>query len=123
ENGGSGLALAVERQDIKSLTSALALEITKALSMRWGVLQSSGRVEWEHEFEDDDRLVTSRFVADPRIPFSISSDVPDRNYFNLGFALSATLPRGLAAFASYETVLGQDTIRKHTIDFGVRKEF
>ncbi len=123
ETGGSGLALAIEKQNTKSFATALAIRASQAISQRWGVLVPSAYAEWEHEFKDDDRLITARFVEDPSAAFSIRTDVPDRDYFKLGAALSATFPRGKSAYISVATVAGQDTITSSTIDLGARMEF
>ncbi|MCF6323083.1 MAG: autotransporter outer membrane beta-barrel domain-containing protein [Gammaproteobacteria bacterium] len=123
ETGGSGFALAIEKQNTKSFATALAVRASRAISQRWGVLVSSAHIEWEHEFKDDDRLITARFVENPTTAFSIQTDAPDRNYFKLGTALSATFPRGKSAYISVATVAGQDTITSSTIDLGARMEF
>ncbi|VAW89951.1 hypothetical protein MNBD_GAMMA17-2046 [hydrothermal vent metagenome] len=123
ETGGSGLALAIEKQNTKSFATALAVRASQAISQRWGVLVPSAYVEWEHEFKDDGRLIIARFVEDPTSAFSIATDNPDRDYFKFGAALSATFPRGKSAYISVATVAGQDTITSSTIDLGGRMEF
>jgi len=47
----------------------------------------------------------------------------DRNYFNLGADVTATLKRGASAFFYYETVLGRDNVTNHSFNAGVRFQF
>lgn len=123
ETGGGGLALAIDKQNTKSFTTALAIRVSQAISQRWGVLTPSAHAEWEHEFKDDGRLIIARFVADPTAAFSIPTDNPDRDYFRFGGALSATFPRGKSAYISFGTVVGQDNITSSTLDLGGRIDF
>ncbi len=123
ETGGGGLALQYEDQTVKSLTAALGARLSNAYSMSWGVLTPSVYLEWEHEFEDDGRLITAAFVDDPTLSFSVATDNADKNYLNYGLGLAATLPRGKSLFLNYESVSGQDGIDSTTVDLGIRIEF
>ena len=123
ESGGEGLSLAISDQSVRSLTTAVAARLSRAIGMNWGVLIPSAHVELEHEFQDDSRLITASFVEDPTAPFSISTDTPDRNYFNFGLALTATFANGRSAYVSYESVAGRDDITHSAIDLGIRMEF
>jgi outer membrane autotransporter protein len=123
ESGGGGLALSYDEQTVRSFVSAAAARVARAISTSSGVYTPSAHLEWEHQYRNDQRLITARFVEDPSAPFQITTDSPDRNYFDLGLAVAATWPAGRSGFISYETVLGQTNIRDYTIDFGVRQEF
>ena len=123
ESGGSGLALSYDDQTVHSFISAAAARVSKTISARSGVYTPSAHLEWEHQYRNDQRMITARFVEDPSAPFQISTDSPDRNYFNLGLSMAATWPGGRSGFVSYEMVLGQSNIRNYTFDFGVRQEF
>ncbi|PUB83518.1 MAG: hypothetical protein DBP02_11345 [gamma proteobacterium symbiont of Ctena orbiculata] len=123
ETGGGGLALQYEDQTVESLTTALGARLSNVYSMAWGVLTPSVYLEWEHEFEDDERLITAAFAEDLTTAFSVMTDSKDENYLNYGFGLAATLPRGKSFFFNYESVAGQDGIDNTTIDLGLRIEF
>ena len=74
------------------------------------------RAEWRHEFKNDARTITSRFVNDPlRTPLALVTDSPDRNFFGPGTSLSATFRGGVAAFVSYETVVGLTDVTSHSV--------
>ncbi|MBT3042365.1 MAG: autotransporter domain-containing protein [Candidatus Thiodiazotropha sp. (ex Codakia orbicularis)] len=123
ETGGGGLALQYADQTVESLTTALGARLSNVYSMAWGVLTPSVYLEWEHEFEDDERMITAAFAEDLTTAFSVVTDSTDENYFNYGFGLAATLPRGKSFFFNYESVAGQDGIDNTTIDLGLRIEF
>ncbi|VAW97524.1 hypothetical protein MNBD_GAMMA20-728, partial [hydrothermal vent metagenome] len=78
---GAGSILAIDDQDVDSITAVLGGQVTYAISARSAVylLQLNG--EWEHEFTDNSRAIAAQFVYDPtRTSFDIRSDNPDRNY-------------------------------------------
>ena len=120
---GFGWALAQASQDVESLTTVLGARAAYAISTGLGVLLPQVRVEWEHEFKNNSRLLTAQFINDPqRQPIRFTTDNPDRNYANIGVALSATFRGGLAAFIDYETVVGLANVSVHAITLGIRGE-
>ena len=120
---GFGWAVALDSQDVESLTTVLGGRASYAISTGLGVLLPQVRIEWEHEFKNSSRLLTARFVNDPAgQPILFTTDNPDRNYANLGVSLSATFRGGIAAFIDYETVLGLAHVSGHFITLGVRGE-
>jgi uncharacterized protein YhjY with autotransporter beta-barrel domain len=123
-NPGFGLALAINEQDVESLTWALGGQASYALSTGFGVLIPQVRFEWEHEFLDNQRTITARFASDPlNTPIFLETDNPDRDYFNLGAGMSAVFQRGVSAFAYYETVLALRDVTAHRITLGIRLAF
>jgi uncharacterized protein YhjY with autotransporter beta-barrel domain len=123
-NAGFGWALAQASQDVESLTTVLGGRASYAISTGLGVLLPQVRIEWEHEFKNDSRLLTARFVNDPvGQPILFTTGNPGRNYANLGVSLSATFRPGIAAFIDYETVLGLADFSGNFITLGVRGEF
>lgn len=125
EKGGGGLGLAFGSQDDHSLTTDLGAQIGRSFSLPWAVLTPSIRFEWEHQYQNGSRDLRVRFAdaAAGTGSFSISNSAPDRDYFNLGGSLAATLPGGNAAFLRYETRLGQQAVSSHIVEAGVRISF
>jgi uncharacterized protein with beta-barrel porin domain len=121
---GSGLALEFDDQHVDSLISVLGGQASYAISTGIGVLLPQVRAEWRHEFKNDARTIMSGFVNDPtNTPLALRTDRPDRNFFTLGTSLSATFRGGVAAFVSYETVVGLAQVTAHSVVGGVRLEF
>jgi uncharacterized protein with beta-barrel porin domain len=121
---GFGLALAFDDQNVESLLSVLGTQASYAISTGIGVLLPQVRAEWRHEFKNDARTITSRFVNDPlRTPLILVTDSPDRDFFAFGVSLSATFRGGVAAFVSYEPVIGLAEVTSHSVVGGIRLEF
>ncbi len=120
---GSGSVLIIANQDVDSITAALGSQLSYAISARDAVylLQLNG--EWEHEFRDNSRTIAAQFAFDPtRTSFDITSDSPDRNYFNLGLGVTAVFAHGRSGFFHYESRLGQNNVRQYWINGGIRIE-
>ena len=121
---GIGSILNVGSQSIDSLTFAVGLEATYAISLANGVIQPQARLEFEHESSDDQREINVRFLADPtNTIFTLLTDEPDRNYLNLGLGFSAIGADGKSAFFFYETRLSQDNLQQQWLRGGIRFEF
>ena len=127
---GFGLALAIDDQTVKSFTSTLGGQASYARTTGFGVLLPYLRLGWVHEFENDARTITGRFLNVPDDPgvatlnsVNINTDSPDRNYFDLGLGISAVFPGGVQAFVNYQTLLDLDDINSHLVSGGLRLEF
>jgi outer membrane autotransporter protein len=124
ERGADIFNLKVDSQKVESLATDLGGQASYAISMPWGVLLPLVRFEWEHEYKGGSRLITGSLVADPvHTSFAAPTNDPDRNYFNLGAGITATLKRGASAFFYYEAVLGRDHVTNHSFNAGVRYQF
>ena len=124
ESGAQGLDLHVDGQKVKSLQSAVGGLVSYAISTGFGVLVPQAGVEWNHEYKNESKSASARFVNDPfNTTFFIPSDNPDRNYFTVSLGLSALFKNGLSAFANYETVQGLDKIKNQGVTLGLRKEW
>ncbi|MCG7923428.1 MAG: autotransporter domain-containing protein [Candidatus Thiodiazotropha lotti] len=121
---GVGSMLRIEDQELKSMVLVVGGNLSYNLNLASAVLIPHFRFEWEHEFSDDSRFINARFVSDPtQSRFSIETDEPDRDYFNLGLGLSAVFAHGKTGFLSYETRLSQDNVTLNRVTAGIRIEF
>ncbi|MEW8049725.1 MAG: autotransporter outer membrane beta-barrel domain-containing protein [Candidatus Thiodiazotropha sp.] len=121
---GLGSMLHIEDQELDSLVLVVGGNVSYTLSTTDAVLIPQLRFEWEHEFKDDSRFISARFVNDPtRSIFVIETDEADRDYFNLGIGLSAVFAQGRSGYLFYETRLDQDDVTLHMINAGLRIEF
>lgn len=125
ERGNTGIELIYGDRTRQSLQSALGAAVSAASSMGFGVLIPTFDFEWVHEFQDDQRHHSARFVedlrADPTV-FSFENERPDRDFFNLNAGASVVLAHGVQLFAQYRTILGHDYFDSHGVAAGVRVE-
>ena len=123
-SSGSGVNLHIDEQEVESLTTSLSANLSMAYSTLYGVFVPYLSIEWAHEFNNDSRAIVARFVNDPSLSsFSVLSDDPDRDFFNLGLGVTATLTNGKSAFLHYEHLLGYADSSQYTLTGGFRLEF
>jgi outer membrane lipase/esterase len=121
---GSGLGLSYNDQSLESLQTALGAQVSYAISTPFAVLVPQLLFEWVHEYLNNSRTVTASYVNDPQhVPIPFTTDNPDRDFFNLGVALSSVFRGGKSAFIYYQTALGLQDVTKHDIVLGVRWAF
>ncbi len=123
---GASLGMQIDSQKLQSLTLTLGVQADYVISQSWGILIPHANLDYVHEFKDDVRQLTGRFLDDRsenKESFNFSSDAPDRDYFNLGLGISAQFSEGRSAFIRYEGTLGLRDVERHAIMLGVRLEF
>jgi outer membrane autotransporter protein len=124
ETGDSGLELAYNNQNIRSLTTAVGLFGSAALSTGFGVIVPQAGVEYVHEFLDDQRSVSFRLAQDlSGNHYLYQTDSPDRDYVNLGVGVSMVLANGFQPFLNFRELLGYRDRSSHTVTVGLRIPF
>jgi outer membrane autotransporter protein len=124
ETGTTGLELIYDNQNISSLTTAVGLFASMAISTRWGVLVPQATAEYVHEFLNDQRSVGFQVVDTLSRPrFLFQTDTPDRNFFNLGVGVVLVLPGGMSTFVNVRELVGYSTRRATNVTAGLRLAF
>lgn len=124
ERGTTQQELVYNSQNEHSLTSALGVQASMALSTGFGVFIPQLTAEYAHEFLDNQRHIGFRLANDPAAThFRFENDRPDRNYFNLGGGVVLQLARGIAPFINYRALVGYRDQSSHRVTAGVRLEF
>ena len=120
--------LSFDSDDRDTLTSVLELNATKAFSVPWGVLIPEAVFRYLHEFMDDPRTIEATNEVDPdqgggpETVLQFRTNRPDRNYFNVGGAITSVFPQGWALFVDYHAVVGHSFREEHVVNFGVRTD-
>lgn len=121
---GGGWASFINETDQKWLTLRLGGKASYALSTNWGVLSPYAGIDWLHEFKNDSQIITGGLLEDPGSTlFSVYTDEPDRNYFQLNLGVSAVFKNGLIGYLNYDTILANDRWDRQSVNLGIRKEF
>lgn len=120
---GGAMALAVGSVNYESFTSNLGIQLATARSTERGVFVPQIRVDWVHEFEDDEVGLNANYLNDiNRTRFKITTTAPDSDYFDLTAGVSAQFPRGKSGFITYRTLLGYEGLTYNAIQIGFRIE-
>jgi|CXWL01.1.fsa_nt_gi uncharacterized protein YhjY with autotransporter beta-barrel domain len=125
ENGGGGIGLKYDDQDIHSLQSTVGLQGSTTYSTRAGVIVHQVNADYIHEFANSQRHIGVQFTEDQRATptkFAFQNDVPVRNYVNLGTGLVAVLPNGWQPFVNFRAMVGNNQFNNYAGTFGLRIE-
>ena len=122
---GAGWALALDGQELTSLTLHLGGQVNYVFDQSWGIVTPLARIEFVSELDDDPRLVTGRFVGDigDRVAFSVETDEVDSSYANVGVGVSAILTGGKSFYAYYQSTVGYEDVTQSQFNLGGRMEF
>ena len=124
EQSGNGLAQRFSGQSVKSLNLSAGMQISRAISTGFGVLQPYGRLAWQHEFDNDARELTSSFVGDSSgATISYATQSPDRNFGDLSFGLAMVFANGKSAYIGYRHLLEHRFLDDGQLQIGGRFEF
>jgi outer membrane lipase/esterase len=117
---GSGLALFVDEQDFKSLITNVGAAATFTFQGPWGPVYPYLMGQYSHEFKNGNDPITGGFIDDPNgLKFSLATDSPDRNYFNLGAGFSASLTDSSYFYTRYNGLVGYRDLSVHSVEAGL----
>jgi len=140
---GGGLSLSYADQKIESLRSILGISFTGNFSRNFGILRPQLRIEWHHEFEDDQTQLVAKYAVEEQlgipgaagpgvfslIPgecfscFLINSDVIDTDFAIVGIGLSAVFSQRPQIHFVYDALLGLDNLSSNAFSVGIRGQF
>ncbi len=123
ETGSRLWNIAYQNQEIESLTTTVGTQIAYVFSLPWGILTPQIQGEWLHEFSYDSQSNQVSFEWNPNKTFIIQSDIPDRDYFKIGFNVAAQFKQGFSGFVAYNSIVGRDYVTNHSFSTGLRMEF
>ena len=124
---GSGLALSYGDQDIDSVQSVIGGTLRRTWNTDVAVIIPYLGVEWHHEFDNDSRVVDSRYaLALPGVNpagFLTPTDDPDEDYGEVTLGISAQMQNSLFLYLQWETAVGLEDTNANLITLGVRGIF
>ena len=122
ETGNASSLSFIDEQHIDSMRSSIGAEVNYVVNTPYAILIPMMRAEWQHEFMNDSRLLTS-YQNNGGSKTQLKTDSPDRDFMNLGFGLSAGFQHGISGFFYYETMLANNLTSSHAFNGGIRMEF
>lgn len=125
-NDSLSLAMSVNKQTIRSVTSTLGVELSHAISTRTfiPVIIPRLRAEWVHEFENNARTITAGFTGQNYSPTSASMAVASsvRNWANLGVGVQMLFARSIIGYINYDRLIIKHA-ENNIISGGIRMNF
>ena len=122
-----GLGLSFGARTIESLRSILGVQVSKPISVSFGVVSPVVRVEWNHEFKTGVRSISAHYVFDPSCVngvcdsnFALPTDTPASNYGVAGAGVVVTLARRVQVFVFDEAQFGYSKYHSNSVTLGVR---
>ncbi len=124
ETGAGGFNFAFAEQEVKSMVWSVGASVSKAISLKNGVLAPQFDFNFSRETENDGGFVEARFIDAPDDEiFFIATDEPDRTYGSAGVGLVFIGANGKQAYINYRSIFGLEGFTRGTINIGARFEF
>jgi outer membrane autotransporter protein len=124
EKGGAGWGLKVSEQNVRSLTTSLGMQFSRAFSLPWGILIPQVYGEWHHQYKDNARTISASFLGDfAGQQFRVVTERPTRNYGTVGARVAASFAHNLSGYLGYDALVGYRNVSSHRVMVGGRLEF
>jgi uncharacterized repeat protein (TIGR01451 family) len=123
ESGAGGNSAVFGDQDISTVQAGFGVSITRAFSLRSGVISPQLDINFVHESSDDLQVQARLVGADPSVVFVLEPDEPDQSYGNIGLGFVYVTSNGRQAYLSYRETFGLDGLSSGTLNLGARFEF
>jgi uncharacterized protein YhjY with autotransporter beta-barrel domain len=101
EKGAGGVSLNIDGRQTNSLVSELGVRLARVFKTKYGSLIPEVSAAWLHDFDIDDRVITSSFAGFPGASFSIKGQDVDRNGATLGAGITFIHKSGLSTSLRY----------------------
>lgn len=119
--GDNNASFASQSSDSRQL--ALAVRVSKAYSLSYGVLAPQFDVSFTREFNGDGFVVDASLAGAPDVRIRTRSQAPDQSFGNVGLGLVFVSANGRQAYLSYRRLFAADRLERGTINLGARFEF
>ena len=124
ETGAGAFSFIFDEQKLDSLVWSTGIMISKAISMKKGVLTPQFDFNYNYESKNNAQDVVARFVNAPSDQlFIIKTDSPDRSFASAGIGFVYISANGKQAYINYRSILSLKDFSRDTINVGMRFEF
>lgn len=121
ESSNTGLELAYKAQNQTSVQSKLGIAASYLHRTNFGAIVPYASAYWTHEFENDARLVTARFVQAPGSNgFSFQTEAPARNWAIIDVGVSAIVKENIQAFVNFSMIQGNKNFDSYGGTVGIK---
>ena len=124
ESGAGDFNIVYSEQDLESLVWSAGIRVSKAVSLKQGVITPQFDFDYNYQGLNDESVVEVRFINAPLgQAFYLETDTPDRSYGSAGLGLVYISANGKQAYFNYRSVLGLEGFSRGTFNVGARFEF
>jgi outer membrane autotransporter protein len=124
ESGGGAFDFIFNEQEIESLVWSAGVSVSKAISLKNGVITPQFDFNYNYESENKGGFIEARFIQAPiEEIFIIETDSPDSTYGSAGLGIVYITSNGRQAYINYRSVIGLDGFSSGSINLGARFEF
>lgn len=121
ESSNTGLELAYNEQNQTSIQTKLGIAASYLHRYSFGAVVPYASVYWAHEFENDERLITARFVQAPESnSFSFQTETPARNWAVIDVGVSAVMKENIQAFVNFSMIQGNKNFDSYGGTVGIK---
>jgi outer membrane autotransporter protein len=101
ESGAGDISQKISSRDTDSLTSEIGLRVSRIVSRVNGRLTTDASIAWLHDFDIDDRTITTSYTGAPASSFSIPGQDVEKNGVTLGLGVSFETRKGVSTSLNY----------------------
>jgi outer membrane autotransporter protein len=101
ETGAGSVNQRISSRDTESLTSEIGMRVTRVYKKAAGRLTTDASVAWLHDFDIDDRTITTSYTGAPASSFSIPGQNVERNGVTLGLGVGFETKKGVSTSLNY----------------------
>jgi outer membrane lipase/esterase len=123
ENGAETLNMNVADQSTDSLIANIGIQMAYNIRGKFGTFSPYFGINYEHEFANDPRTITTEFVNQPGFSWTTKTNEIDRDYLRLNLGVQTKFVNNLSVGIGYETLLGKDNVSDNYINGQIRWQF
>jgi outer membrane autotransporter protein len=101
ESGASSVNQRISSRDTDSLISEIGVRISRSFPQAGGRLTTDASVAWLHDFDIDDRTITTSYTGAPASSFSVPGQDVESNGVTLGLGVGFETSKGVSTSLNY----------------------
>lgn len=123
ERNGSILNLNVGDQNADSVILNVGAQLSYDFRSPSATITPYIAANYEHEFANNSREITTELVSQPGIPNRTQTGEPDRDFVRLSAGVQTQFLNNLSIGVGYETILGKQDVTDHAVQARIRYQF
>ena len=101
ESGAGDINQRISSRDTDSLTSEIGMRVSRSFPHAGGRLTTDASVAWLHDFDIDDRTITTSYTGAPTSSFSVPGQDVESNAVTLGLGVAFETSKRVSTSLNY----------------------